>query len=453
MKKITSILLSVTLIASLFCIPAMAQEETGYVDMVPISAPVSTGPAVLFNGDYLTFGDAHPQIVNDRTYLPLRAIFNAFGISDDNITWNEATGLITANAETVIISMIVGDTTVQLTYPGANIFTFEMDVVPFIDVELGRTYVPVRFVALALGYNVGWDAVAGTVIIDDVAGIIAANGETYELMDKISDYSSSFENTRFAGTAAFDLEMSMLGETVGLGVSMTMLQEYLAVEYGVTVDLSQIDPTLSVMNMEIRGDLETGVLYISAPELLSELGIDGDVWLKLDLATLIGDIGMDYSELIALSIASAESMTTEDFIAIMLYSLPLEDVSYTTSDMLAELNAIIGDSAFTKTGNTYTNKTIIDGIAVEISVTTSGDKVTGYTFTAKGEVDGMSIDMSMSMVNNKMSVNMDINAEIDGLTMEMTLTVDGTYSNSNSAPKTEPPAGATVVDFATLLGF
>ena len=39
--------------------------------------------------------DTQSVIVNDRIYLPLRAVSNALGISDDNIKWNQDEKTIT----------------------------------------------------------------------------------------------------------------------------------------------------------------------------------------------------------------------------------------------------------------------------------------------------------------------------------------------------------------------
>ena len=35
--------------------------------------------------------DTSAVIIEDRIYLPLRAIANALGVSDENISWNSAT--------------------------------------------------------------------------------------------------------------------------------------------------------------------------------------------------------------------------------------------------------------------------------------------------------------------------------------------------------------------------
>ena len=66
----------------------------------------------------------------------------------------------------------------------------------------------------------------------------------------------------------------------------------------------------------------------------------------------------------------------------------------------------------------------------------------GMEMTAS-ETTGMEMTMTMEMKGDDMSLLM----EMAGMTMEM----DGTYRPSSTAPETEPPAGATVVDLWELL--
>lgn len=55
-------------------------------------------PAMSGDNSYLEINgfkvtaDSAAEIVNDRIYLPIRSVVNAFGISDNGITWNESTG-------------------------------------------------------------------------------------------------------------------------------------------------------------------------------------------------------------------------------------------------------------------------------------------------------------------------------------------------------------------------
>lgn len=88
---------------------------------------------------------APPIIDNGRTYVPLRAISEAFGATVD---WKQATNLITIDR---------GDTHIVMT-PYKLAYTLNsqekmMDVAPYISTAYASTMVPVRFIADAFGFD------------------------------------------------------------------------------------------------------------------------------------------------------------------------------------------------------------------------------------------------------------------------------------------------------------
>ena len=96
-----------------------------------------------------------PVIENERTLVPLRAIFEAMRMK---VGWDSETSTITATGKGNSITMQANNP--QATVNGKTIF---MDVPPkIID---GRTLVPVRFIAESLGATVEWDENSQTVII------------------------------------------------------------------------------------------------------------------------------------------------------------------------------------------------------------------------------------------------------------------------------------------------
>lgn len=109
---------------------------------------------VTLNGAELSF-DVPPQLIDNRTMVPLRKIFEAMGAAVD---WNNDTRTVTATK---------GNERVIATIDSKNVYvsgdTKTLDVPPLI-VD-GRTLVPVRFVAESFGANVNWDEATRTVII------------------------------------------------------------------------------------------------------------------------------------------------------------------------------------------------------------------------------------------------------------------------------------------------
>lgn len=100
---------------------------------------------VLVNNEMDTL-DVAPYVKDSRTYVPLRALAQSFGAE---VNWDEKTGEITVDGNGTKVVLEVGKTTYTV-----NDNEKTMDVAPELDSAAGRTLVPVRFVAEALGYTV-----------------------------------------------------------------------------------------------------------------------------------------------------------------------------------------------------------------------------------------------------------------------------------------------------------
>ncbi|MCX7745317.1 MAG: copper amine oxidase N-terminal domain-containing protein [Clostridia bacterium] len=117
---------------------------------VPANAPIS----VTIDGSVVDF-DVPPQIVEGRTLVPLRKIFEALNA---NVVWEASTKTITGTKGETRVVLKVGST--QATINGV---IKVLDVAP--TVIDGRTLVPARFISESLGADVKWDQKNKTVII------------------------------------------------------------------------------------------------------------------------------------------------------------------------------------------------------------------------------------------------------------------------------------------------
>ena len=109
---------------------------------------------VILDGRALNF-DVPPQMVNGRTLVPLRVIFEELGASVD---WNENTQTITATKGNTTVSLRIGNNVLT-----RNSTSVTLDVPAQLINK--RTMVPTRAVAEAFGADVKWDSVAQTVFI------------------------------------------------------------------------------------------------------------------------------------------------------------------------------------------------------------------------------------------------------------------------------------------------
>ena len=100
---------------------------------------------VVIDGEEVLF-DVAPRIVGGRTLVPMRAIFEEFGLE---VSWNEAERTVTGEGQGLNVQFAIDSD--QATVNGL-VHTLDAPAT-IID---GRTMVPLRFLSEALGYNVVW---------------------------------------------------------------------------------------------------------------------------------------------------------------------------------------------------------------------------------------------------------------------------------------------------------
>lgn len=161
MKKLKLFALALMLLL-LSALPAVADQVNVYENQKLVKSVVfKIGvPYYVVNGQ--TPGvkmDVAPFIKNDRTFVPVRFLGNALGVSDDNIAWDNAKQMATLRGAKAELRMIIGQPLIFSTVSGPK----PIDVAPML-VDPGRTMLPARFVAEGLGYEVDWDDATQTVI-------------------------------------------------------------------------------------------------------------------------------------------------------------------------------------------------------------------------------------------------------------------------------------------------
>lgn len=105
--------------------------------------------------------------ISDRTFVPVRFVSEYLGcnVSYNSIKVNDQLQeaiTITDSANTSYL-MLSGDNILYVLGTSENSRRITMDVNVFIDNTEDRAYIPVRFLADALGYDVGWDEETQTV--------------------------------------------------------------------------------------------------------------------------------------------------------------------------------------------------------------------------------------------------------------------------------------------------
>lgn len=146
--------------------------------------------AVVVKGELLS-ADVEAEIVESRTYVPLRAIAEKLGAK---VEWDEETRGISLVTEAARTELAIDSTSASVS-SGDKINTVTLEAAPYIKDD--RTYVPMRFIAQGLGCQAYWCDDIKTAIItethsparDDYAALLNAFLKT-DLPDAIRIYGS-----------------------------------------------------------------------------------------------------------------------------------------------------------------------------------------------------------------------------------------------------------------------
>ncbi|TJX12855.1 copper amine oxidase N-terminal domain-containing protein [Tissierella creatinini] len=121
-----------------------------------MSSTVNAEPIKVFVHNSQLNLPVDPVIIDGRTLVPLRAIFEALGAT---VEWDQATKTVTG---------IQGDKLIKLQVDNkiAQINGQEVTLDAAATIVNGSTLVPVRFIAETLGANVNWDNNSRSVLVN-----------------------------------------------------------------------------------------------------------------------------------------------------------------------------------------------------------------------------------------------------------------------------------------------
>lgn len=129
----------------------------GIIAVFSLSAVISVyGASIKINNKVLE-SDTEPQIIDGRTMVPVRAIFEGIGATVD---WNADTKTVTGKKGSDTVVMNVGEKAMTVNGKKINMDGEAM----IID---SRAFAPARYVAEAFGYDVSWNGDTKEVLIKD----------------------------------------------------------------------------------------------------------------------------------------------------------------------------------------------------------------------------------------------------------------------------------------------
>lgn len=120
---------------------------------------VNSGITVLYNGTRISFHSygQNPELLNSRTLVPLRSIFEAMGAE---VEWDNATSTAIARRNGIEIKIQIGANEM---YKDGKAIAVDVPA----QLMNSRTMVPVRVIAEAFGADVQWNENGNTVLINE----------------------------------------------------------------------------------------------------------------------------------------------------------------------------------------------------------------------------------------------------------------------------------------------
>lgn len=443
--------------------------------------------SVQLDGKNLVFTDAVPQVKDQRTFLPFRAVFEAMGAQVDN-----EGNVITAVRGGKTLTMTIGSTSASVVEDGVTT-DITMDVAPYVDSATWRTYVPVRFAAQAFGCAVGWDQEAQTAVIVDVETLVddALGAYTYDNLSKYMDYSAQFQTGSWATTGTLNgtytfMELSPMtveatyegiaSDNNAVEMSMTMTMDMdafltdLADQAGGSMDdlTAEGEALLETLKSEgirvdVRGDMSQGVMYMNlSGNLFTAAGIPENTWIAIDMNELLAASGaeMDWSALMS---AAQELSSQLDLRTLLTQSLGMASVDDSATAYASLKNGIdtiaaaLADQSFTQEGDdrllSYSMEA--NGIKASASLTLhmADDAVSGYAMQADLSITStegtVAIAFSDAMdADNTQTTTFSLTLG-DMVSMEYTATAS--YTATEEVPQTTPPEDADIISVTDLI--
>lgn len=205
------------------------------------AAAAGTNVNVVFEGEIQQY-DQPATVINGRTMVPLRAIFEKLGA---DVQWDANTQTITAKRNRLTLTLKVGSTTASKKYVSGQTKEYTLDQAPVI--LGGRTLVPLRFVSEAFYAGVAWDGATGTATIKKYKDLTIAASENDLAYIKTQIEAGADINVKDSRNA------SVLAQAVGFG--NLELVNYL-ISKGADINTVDVDGDSPLMYAAMMGDLE-----------------------------------------------------------------------------------------------------------------------------------------------------------------------------------------------------
>lgn len=396
------------------------------------------------NSKDIDTGDMPPVVINDRTLVPARAVFEAMGAE---VMWNGNTSEVFVSKGSDVVTIKVGSNT-----GNKNGQNFTMDVPPMIIND--RTVIPIRAVSEALNCNVEWNGKTRYVIINEDG----KNNDTTDTSETPSENTNTNVNPNGGNVTVSSITMPTSGRAENYTINTTgQISKYttelisenrLLVDiYGGTIGISNDDITVS--NSSFVSGIRSAQFQVT-PEKITRIVFDlktSNCDYNVGYAADKKGIVVSFSENDITGINLSSSGKT-DTVTITGKYTPVGIITKLTNpdrividfansiSKLPESVDISGMNVITaaRTGQYTANTTRVTlevPSGAEFTTSTSGNtfKVT----VSKGTLENVSYNASTRTITLKKVQNMNINSIVhndDYLNLKYTMTLPGNFTSS-----------------------
>lgn len=487
MKKIASVFLALALCLTL-TVPAFAATTAAKTSAKPAAKTPAVG--VLLNGKEVSFTDASPVVRNGRTMVPFRALMETLG---GDVNYGED-GTVTCKVGDTTLSFKLDEKNVTVT-TGTETKTIQMDVPA--TYSNGRSYVPVRFFAQALGYDVLWDSDDRDAVLIDRQTLITSLDQKFSVLNAALKKLQSDPTANYKSSATYQIDLNLKEDekttTGSIKIQMSMISNAKGVEIHGTADASALAPmldlegavkdktlsaaqaalvrsSLSALSFDMIMNLEQDMMYVKLPAVIGLLtGAAGTAaaatWYKIPL-----HLENSVSEMSTLQPTVGTLLYTLNYALVQQDAQDSDEFYENTVEIGGILASLLGDASAVTSGTASTWKIDLAKLT-ELSKTVDKDEDENFakifkTFDVTLTADNGTLTCTFNIVTvpedgESFGFNgkMDVSASGENLDMTVSLGNAGTMGlklllsmeKTAETPAAQPPAGAVIVDDSGLV--
>ncbi len=396
---------------------------------------------VLVNDQVIDFTDdvgdvVEPQIMNGRTMVPMRKIFEVFGA---NVEWEGTTQTITATTENKTLVLQINNTEATVKSGDAE-EKITLDSAPVI--YDNRTLVPVRFIAESLDLRVGWVPETRTVVILDTSFV-------YDRLQKEAPNFYDFLTAQYiiqpktaeiavSGTATLNYKdnsksisniKTLLNSTFKLNEEAFLLNATLK-----TTGKGELLNTLKEKGFD---DITLSYIldsdsnqYIKSSLLESQVG---KKWAKIAGTEELQNV-IEYKE------ATDKGATYKEMVDAVLEAIELnENTYYEINEVVNVICGFLSDEHFTVSGRTtktYTYKLSLEDAINILNLAELEDEIKDNTQIAKAQInytikvkdnyvssENLQLDLTIEDDTEKADLKIDLKSTVEKINEEISITM------------------------------